>query len=354
MKISFFFLFISCFYSMMKYLLYVIMLAELVSCHISLVNPCPRYSPVAKNCPALPEGEKMDTSPWAINAPISSITLKEHHDLCRHKKPFPKPAATWKAGQEITVEFNPHRVTHSGGHCEFSISYDNGKTFAVIHQELKYCFYSKPPTTINNDGDVLKYTFKLPKDLPESNKAVFAWTWVNASGNREFYMNCVDVAITGGGKNKYKGKKMTIANYPNYPTIPEFHLNYDTGLDIYKKAGQVEVGPEGSGPAADSSGGDDTSGNGNDSPGNYTSDSGNNPPSGNSSSGNTGNTGYPGKNVNYYDHNNGGGCQSGTMKCSSSNGFQICDHGSWGFSRTCATGTGCKPYGLYIICDYLP
>ncbi|PIA19743.1 hypothetical protein COEREDRAFT_33908, partial [Coemansia reversa NRRL 1564] len=105
--------------------------------------------------------------------------------------------AKWTAGKSITVEFGQHAVSHSGGHCEFSLSYDGGKTFVVIHQELRYCFVGKKPASITNEVSVFSYTFKLPEDLPSSDKAVFSWTWVNASGNREFYMNCADVSISG-------------------------------------------------------------------------------------------------------------------------------------------------------------
>ncbi|KAJ1728032.1 hypothetical protein LPJ61_004260, partial [Coemansia biformis] len=64
------------------------------------------------------------------------------------------------------------------------------------------------------------------------NKAIFAWSWVNASGNREFYMNCADITIAGTSKS-FTGKNITIANYPGYPTIKEFIGNYDTGIEYY-------------------------------------------------------------------------------------------------------------------------
>ncbi|KAJ2842031.1 hypothetical protein J3B02_005701, partial [Coemansia erecta] len=196
------------------------MLASFASAHTSIISPCPRYSPVGENCPALPAGQSLDTGENAINGPISSVTLGSHMPLCRHTTPYASPSATWTAGQSVTVKFNPSAAIHSGGNCEFSISYDGGKTFAVIHQELRYCFLGSKPASLTNTATVSSYTFNLPADLPSSDKAVFAWTWVNASGNREFYMNCADVAIKGGSSSSYTGKEMTIANYPGYPTIP--------------------------------------------------------------------------------------------------------------------------------------
>ncbi|KAJ2609848.1 hypothetical protein H4S08_003873 [Coemansia sp. RSA 1365] len=170
--------------------------------------------------------------------------------LCKFSKPWPTPAAKWTAGKSITVEFGQHAVSHSGGHCEFSISYDGGKTFVVIHQELRYCFVGKKPSSVTNEVSVFSYTFKLPENLPSSDKAVFSWTWVNASGNREFYMNCADVSISGTSKS-FTGKEMTIANYKDYPTIPEFNMDYETGIKYYTTdAKNITVTGDGSGGAA--------------------------------------------------------------------------------------------------------
>ncbi|KAJ2807085.1 hypothetical protein H4R20_001427 [Coemansia guatemalensis] len=248
---------------------YSAVLARLAAGHTSFVTPCPRYSPVGENCPALPAGESLDTGDKGINAPISSVQLGGTMPLCRHTTPWPTPAASWTAGEEITVKFNPSSAIHSGGHCQFSISYDNGKTFAVIHEELRYCFLGSKPSGLTNTPTIKEYTFKLPKDLPNSDKAVFAWTWVNASGNREFYMNCADVEIKGGSSSSYSGKEVTIANYPNYPTIPEFNGDYETGIKYYENAKNITVSPSGSSDsgsegnsadyAASSGGSDETS-----------------------------------------------------------------------------------------------
>ncbi|ORX65411.1 hypothetical protein DL89DRAFT_207678, partial [Linderina pennispora] len=138
-----------------------------------------------------PAGEQVDydmtTSIGSEGTAVSPI--------CKHTKPYDNPVATWTAGSTVPVKFSPGNG-HSGGHCEFSISYDGGKTFVVLKQVLKYCFYSGPANT--DTPSVLDFNVELPANLPGSNKAVFAWTWVNASGNREYYMNCADIAIVGG------------------------------------------------------------------------------------------------------------------------------------------------------------
>ncbi|KAJ1947700.1 hypothetical protein EC988_005399 [Linderina pennispora] len=219
-------------------------LASSVAAHASLKYPCPRYSPFGEGCPAVPSGQSVDSS---INAPISSMTLGEKQPFCKYTTPFSKPSATWTAGQSVTVKFHDNIAAHSGGHGQFSISYDNGKTFAVIHEVLRYMFVGSKPSGLTNAASVMSYTFKLPASLPSSDKAVFAWTWANASGNREFYMNCADIAIKGGKSKSYTGKKMTVVNYPGYPAMAEFNGNYDTGIELYKNAPKITISPKGSG-----------------------------------------------------------------------------------------------------------
>ncbi|KAJ2889637.1 hypothetical protein IWW38_004590, partial [Coemansia aciculifera] len=92
----------------------------------------------------------------------------------------------------------------------------------------------------------MEYLIALPDTLPGANHAVFAWTWVNASGNREFYMNCVDIKIVGK-PGWFVGRRMTVANYgPNTPAIPEFYGDYNTGINHYINSPNVTVVGNGS------------------------------------------------------------------------------------------------------------
>ncbi|KAJ1662728.1 hypothetical protein IW140_005238 [Coemansia sp. RSA 1813] len=204
---------------------------------MELVDPCPRYSPKGKQCPKTPTGQEVD---YTLTAPLG-----EFQPLCKYTVPYPTPCATWTAGQSITVTFDGS-ATHGGGHCQWSISYDGGNTFVVLHQVLKYCFYTGDP---NNGGKstVRDYTFSLPSDLPSTDHAVFAWTWVNAIGNNEFYMNCADVTIKGSSSTGYTGPKAVIARHSKYPPLPDFNGNYDTGLDLYNNSANITVTSNGSG-----------------------------------------------------------------------------------------------------------
>lgn len=91
---------------------------------------------------------------------------------------------TYQAGQTYNMTL-AGSATHGGGSCQLSLSYDNGENFYVIQSMEGGC----PLTT--------KYDFQMPSDVANG-KALFAWTWFNLQGNREMYMNCADVEITGG------------------------------------------------------------------------------------------------------------------------------------------------------------
>ncbi|KAJ1665127.1 hypothetical protein EV178_003433 [Coemansia sp. RSA 1646] len=217
--------------------------------HMELIAPCPRYSDKCATQPALPAGESID---YDLNAPIGSngAVLQP---LCKHTTAWPSVTDTWTAGQSVTIQFAAGGATHLGGDCEFSISYDGGKTFVVLHQELRYCFYTASPDSGGVDS-VRSYTFELPSNLPGTDHAVFSWSWVNASGNREFYNNCGDVAVVGSA-GSYTGKSMTIGNYgAGYPVIAEFLGNYNTGIEYYT-TNTTDVTVSGSGYTSSGSGG---------------------------------------------------------------------------------------------------
>lgn len=99
------------------------------------------------------------------------------------------PVANWIAGQtyNLTLEGGS---THDGGSCQAAISTDAGATFHVIHSWEGGCPVSGAASS--------SFSFTLPSDTTSSDQAVFAWTWFNKIGNREMYMNCAVVTISGG------------------------------------------------------------------------------------------------------------------------------------------------------------
>ena len=93
--------------------------------------------------------------------------------------------ADYNAGETYTATLSGS-ATHTGGSCQFALSYDSGKTFKVIKSIIGGC-----PL----EGE---YNFTIPSSAP-SGDALFAWTWMNKKGNREFYMDCAWVHVEGEG-----------------------------------------------------------------------------------------------------------------------------------------------------------
>lgn len=59
--------------------------------------------------------------------------------------------------------------------------------------------------------------FKIPDDIP-AGKYILSWTWINRIGNREFYMNCAPVTLTGTGGDKSNLDKLPEIFVTNSPS----------------------------------------------------------------------------------------------------------------------------------------
>lgn len=91
---------------------------------------------------------------------------------------------------------------HGGGSCQLSLSYDNGATFRVIKSIIGGC-------PLNST-----YNFSIPSYAP-AGVALFAWTWQNFEGNREYYMNCAEVNVTSGS-----GMRRRKRDYSSFEQLP--------------------------------------------------------------------------------------------------------------------------------------
>jgi hypothetical protein len=139
----------------------------------------------------------------------------------------------WFPGDSISVAVSGS-VFHGGGHCQFSISY-NDRDFVAIHTVLRDCFVGTGST----------FAIDIPDSIPACDKCTFSWTWVNAVGNRELYMNCADIKINNpSGAEFLEGPQMVVANLPGYPTIPEFPPSEDDGSSLYASAPNIRISPD--------------------------------------------------------------------------------------------------------------
>jgi hypothetical protein len=102
----------------------------------------------------------------------------------------------WTVGSKVTLGIEPNSATHSGGSCQVSVTKDKEPTpqsvWKVIHSIEGGC-------PQNQEGNVVpkgNFTFTIPPEVPDG-RLTMAWTWFNKSGNREMYMNCAPIEVSG-------------------------------------------------------------------------------------------------------------------------------------------------------------
>ncbi|KAJ1928191.1 hypothetical protein IWQ60_002269 [Tieghemiomyces parasiticus] len=192
-------------------------LVTAVTAHEFLTSVCIYGSP-------LPECAKYGAPDYDSASPIASKGAAVL-PLCRHPKGS-GPVVNYKAGQQVSWVFNEGAI-HEGGHCEISFSLDD-KNFISFHTVLTKCFLGSSPPTIN---------FQIPPTMPSFDSITIAWSWINASGNREFYHNCATASIDGVAGGVITGYPMVTANYPipgtEFVQIGEFAYGADPRLDLY-------------------------------------------------------------------------------------------------------------------------
>ncbi|KAL1302882.1 hypothetical protein AAFC00_003209 [Neodothiora populina] len=129
------------------------------------------------------------------------------------------------ASNPMTVgEDNPLKFTgsavHGGGSCQLSVTYEypppaDKSKWKVIHSFIGSCPANAagnlPTSATDADGRpsgpictspdqtecLPTFNFKIPEGMKNGN-ATLAWTWFNKLGNREMYMNCAPISISGG------------------------------------------------------------------------------------------------------------------------------------------------------------
>lgn len=128
-----------------------------------------------------------------------------------------------------------------------AFSYDKGETWVVVYTWEGNCPRVATPGTVTNVYDVNQdYTFTIPKHFPTGHRVIFAWwvaqymtskyayknrVWINASGNREYYMSCTSVDIVGnrsGTQTTPIGPPLLVANLD--PIRCECHTKEQTSI----------------------------------------------------------------------------------------------------------------------------
>lgn len=173
---------------------------------------------------------------------------------------------TYAQGSTQQLSFKGTAV-HGGGSCQVSVTTDTNPTANSVWKVIKSieggCPAQDQPGNMGNDANAevpYKYDFTIPTDLA-AGEYVFAWTWFNKIGNREMYMNCAPVTVTGSGGDANLLSSlpdMFVANTGDGCTTTEStDLKFpDPGAAVEQLNGATSVfaGPVGSCPTGSSGG----------------------------------------------------------------------------------------------------
>lgn len=171
-------------------------LASAAQAHMLLRIPAPYSSPTLANGPLLVDGSNFPCQATA-GATFSGTPTK------------------MEKGTKQKMGFTGQAV-HSGGSCQISVTYDaqpnKQSSFKVIHSIQGGCPARGVTGNAGSNANAQapdEYEFEIPADIPNG-KATLAWSWLNKSGNREFYMNCAPIEISGA-----EGSEAALAALPD-------------------------------------------------------------------------------------------------------------------------------------------
>ncbi|PTB69317.1 lytic polysaccharide monooxygenase [Trichoderma citrinoviride] len=164
-------------------------LATAASAHVKMSNPVPYGASTLDNSPLDATG---------LNFP------------CKVGSGFPATynlegaSNVYAQGSTQQLAFIGSAV-HGGGSCQVSVTTDaqpdKNSVWKVIKSIEGGCPAQDQVGNMGDDAaaiDPYKYNFTIPKEL-EAGNYTLAWTWFNKVGNREMYMNCAPLTVTGSG-----------------------------------------------------------------------------------------------------------------------------------------------------------
>lgn len=155
--------------------------ASMAHAHMRLSSPVPFAADDSDNGPLAREGSGGPSFPCKQSVFNYKVTAM-------NEIPVNEP---------VLLDFKGSAV-HGGGSCQLSISLDEEPTPESVFKVIQ-TFEGGCPVPGGSGG----FTFNIPKNFPNSERATLAWTWISKlSGGQEFYMDCAPIKITGGADNK--------------------------------------------------------------------------------------------------------------------------------------------------------
>jgi hypothetical protein len=187
--------------------------AQLASAHMEISEPAPFRSKFNTHATNI---DYTNTAPLAASG--ANYPCKGYHS--DFGTAAGAPTASYRPGGSYQFKV-VGGAPHNGGSCQVSLSYDKGATFTVIQSIIGGCPLAS------------SYPFTIPDDAPEG-EAIWAWTWINHTGNREFYMNCAAVTISKSAAKREieapKVEKRASVGFSSRPAL--FVANIGNGCSV--------------------------------------------------------------------------------------------------------------------------
>ncbi|KAJ5346041.1 hypothetical protein N7452_004045 [Penicillium brevicompactum] len=96
-------------------------------------------------------------------------------------------------------------ATHGGGSCQISLTEDlkpsKSSSWKVIKSFEGGCPANVDGNLAEGSVDQAQFNFTIPDGI-SSGKYTLAWTWFNRIGNREMYMNCAPITVSGSSSKR--------------------------------------------------------------------------------------------------------------------------------------------------------
>ncbi|CEJ80845.1 hypothetical protein VHEMI01005 [[Torrubiella] hemipterigena] len=169
---------------MLSHILAVSSMAALASAHVLMTNPVPYGKASLNNSP--------------LDANGADFPCKQRADVYD----LEGASNIYAQGSTQHLAFEGSSV-HGGGSCQVSVTTDlhpdKNSVWKVIKSIEGGCPAKNTKGNLGSDATMavpFTYDFDIPEKLAAGNYTL-AWTWFNKVGNREMYMNCAPVTVTG-------------------------------------------------------------------------------------------------------------------------------------------------------------
>lgn len=227
-------------------------------------------------------GHMVMATPPPYGSPNNSPLLADGSNFpCKATSNAGGTVTNMAIGASQKLSFTGEAV-HGGGSCQISLTTDSPATksskWMVIHSIEGGCPAKNTPGNLGEDAnapDPDTYNFSIPQGIAPG-AYTLAWTWFNKVGNREMYMNCASIKVTGGsnkrdtylnetefaipdlaGRDTPSFPAMFVANIPTTDcTTPDSHDTQfpDPGTSVEKDGVASDLAPP-TGPKCGASGG---------------------------------------------------------------------------------------------------